>query len=86
MRDISHPKMLLIVLVLYLCPVFQCQTEDTELSEDVASEEYTNSDMDPNAVGFFLHFIYENVFLNSHMWALTSLVFVLRLLSESRGR
>uniref|UniRef100_A0A8C1INN3 Inter-alpha-trypsin inhibitor heavy chain 5 n=1 Tax=Cyprinus carpio TaxID=7962 RepID=A0A8C1INN3_CYPCA len=41
--------MLLIVLVLYLCPVFQCQTEDTELSEDVAFEEYTNSDMDPNA-------------------------------------
>uniref|UniRef100_A0A671LIK0 Inter-alpha-trypsin inhibitor heavy chain H5-like n=1 Tax=Sinocyclocheilus anshuiensis TaxID=1608454 RepID=A0A671LIK0_9TELE len=41
--------MLLIVLVLYLCPGFQCQTEDTELSEDVDFEEYAISDMDPNA-------------------------------------
>ncbi|XP_073694340.1 inter-alpha-trypsin inhibitor heavy chain H5 [Garra rufa] len=41
--------MLLIVLVLYLCPVFQCQTEDTELSEDADFEEYTISEKDPNA-------------------------------------
>ncbi|KAK7130226.1 hypothetical protein R3I93_019760 [Phoxinus phoxinus] len=42
--------MLLIVLVLYLCPVFQCQTEDTEFSEDVDfEEEYMTSDMDLNA-------------------------------------
>lgn len=49
--------MLLIVLVLYLCPVFQCQTEDTEFSEDVDFEEDMISDMDSNAVGcFFLAF------------------------------
>ncbi|XP_050963388.1 inter-alpha-trypsin inhibitor heavy chain H5 [Labeo rohita] len=41
--------MLLIFLVLYLSPVFQCQTEDTELSEDVDFEEYTISDTDSNA-------------------------------------
>ncbi|XP_067247205.1 inter-alpha-trypsin inhibitor heavy chain H5 [Chanodichthys erythropterus] len=42
--------MLLIVLVLYLCPVFQCQTEDTEFSEDVDfEEEFTTSNMDSNA-------------------------------------
>lgn len=45
----SHLKMLLIVLVVYLCPVFQCQTEDTEMSEDVDFEEYAISDTDPNA-------------------------------------
>lgn len=48
----NNLKMLLIVLVLYLCPVFQCQTEDTEFSEDVDfEEEYMTSDMDSNAVG-----------------------------------
>ncbi|XP_059361462.1 inter-alpha-trypsin inhibitor heavy chain H5-like [Carassius carassius] len=45
----SHLKMLLTVLVLYLCAVFQCQSEDTELSEDVDLEEYAIADLDPNA-------------------------------------
>jgi len=56
--------MLLTVLVLYLCPVFQCQTEDTEFSEDVDfEEEYMTSDMDSNAAVwfFFLNFIHENI-------------------------
>lgn len=59
---------MLLVFVLYLCPVFQCQlTEDTEFSEDVDFEEYTISDTDPKAVGFFLYFINENVILDSHI-------------------
>ncbi|XP_052432422.1 inter-alpha-trypsin inhibitor heavy chain H5 [Carassius gibelio] len=45
----SHLKMLLTVLVLYLCAVFQCQSEDTELSEDVDFDEYAFADIDPNA-------------------------------------
>lgn len=64
-HSLSYPKMILIVLVLYLCPGFQCQTEDTELSEDVGFEEYMISDMDPNYVGFLLHFISENITMSS---------------------
>ncbi|XP_067283300.1 inter-alpha-trypsin inhibitor heavy chain H5 [Pseudorasbora parva] len=43
--------MMLIVLVLYLCPVFQCQTEDTVFSDDVDfEEENMTSYFDSNAV------------------------------------
>ncbi|XP_051547266.1 inter-alpha-trypsin inhibitor heavy chain H5-like [Myxocyprinus asiaticus] len=41
--------MLFIVLILCLCPVFQCQTEDSEFPEDVDLEDYMISDMDLNA-------------------------------------
>lgn len=39
--------MLLIVLVLFLCPIFQCQTEDAEVSQDEDFENDLN-DMDLN--------------------------------------
>lgn len=41
--------MLLITLVLYFCPIFQCQSEDTEFSEDGDFEDYMISDMDSKA-------------------------------------
>ncbi|XP_051544819.1 inter-alpha-trypsin inhibitor heavy chain H5-like [Myxocyprinus asiaticus] len=44
--------MLLIVLVLCLCPVFQCQIEDSEFPEDVDLEDYMISDMDLNAAPY----------------------------------
>ncbi|XP_001331201.3 inter-alpha-trypsin inhibitor heavy chain H5 isoform X1 [Danio rerio] len=42
-------KMLLITLILYFCPIFQCQSEDTEFLEDGDFEDYMISDMDSNA-------------------------------------
>ncbi|XP_051976311.1 inter-alpha-trypsin inhibitor heavy chain H5-like [Xyrauchen texanus] len=41
--------MMFIVLVLCLCPLFQCQTKDSEFPEDVDLEDYMISDMDLNA-------------------------------------
>ncbi|XP_056311489.1 inter-alpha-trypsin inhibitor heavy chain H5 [Danio aesculapii] len=41
--------MLLLTLFLYFCPIYQCQSEDTEFLEDGDFEDYMISDMDSNA-------------------------------------
>lgn len=77
--------MLLMVLVLFLCPLCQCQTEDAEVSQDEDLENDVIYDMDLNTVG---HTLYRK----KSFWLLliariyNDLIFVSRLLVESRGR